>query len=328
MKKMPTLLFVTLVTSATLTLSASPALADAPLPTPSNLQAMHVSDTDAELDWLTNGASAQDVVERRVNGAWYEYARTGPGFLALTDLTPGTTYTFRVYSIPVTGLGYTTSARTAPLSFSTLSGPDAVAPSKPAAPTFSSITTMSVNVFWPEATDNVRVTGYYLQQLTEGVWSTIRTVTAAQRLQPVAVPTAGASYTFGVIAFDARGNTSARSDPGTVTTLANTAAPTCRVQVIVYNRSFTVDVMLMNTTLAPISGWVIQFTAPPTTTVGNAFNGTLTRTGTAVTVTPAFYYTTLVPGVQATIGFFGTSSEPTVNPPTGFIAAGVPCTPV
>jgi hypothetical protein len=287
---------------------------------------MHVSDTGADLDWLTNGATAQDVVERRVDGVWREYTRTGPGFLALTNLTPATTYTFRVYSIPVAGLGYTTSARSAPLSFTTLNGPDAVAPSKPAAPTFSSITTTNVNVFWPETTDNVRVTGYYLQQLTGGVWSTIRTVAAAQRLQPVGGLTAGSSYTFGVIAFDARGNTSARSDPGTVTTLANTAGPTCRVQVIIYNPSFTVDVMLINTTPDPISGWAIQFTAPLTTTVGNAFNGTLTRTGTAATVTPAFYYTTLVPGAQATIGFFGASPGPTFNPPTGFTAAGVPCT--
>ncbi|GIH02463.1 hypothetical protein Rhe02_05300 [Rhizocola hellebori] len=317
---------VVVLASTVIVLSASSSYAATPLPAPSNLQAMHVSDTSADFVWLHDGATAQDVVERRVNGVWREFGRTNAGFLAMSALSPATSYTFRVYSIPVSGLGFSTSPRSAPLSFTTLSGPDTVPPAKPASPTFSSITTTSVNVFWPETTDNVQVTGYYLQRLTAGVWSTLRTVGPGERFQTVNGLSAGTSYTFGVIAFDARGNASPRSDAGTVTTLANTATLTCRVHLIVYNPGFTADITLINSTTAPISGWTIQFTAPLTTSVGSAFNGTITRNGEAFTLTPAFYYATLPPGLQATLGFSGTSTSPVFAGPTGFTAAGVPCT--
>ncbi len=321
-------LLIPVVATTVIVLSASSAFAATPLPAPRDLQAMHVSDTSADFVWLHDGLTAQDVVERRVNGVWREFARTNAGFLPLASLAPATTYTFRVYSIPVSGLGFSTSPRSASLSFTTLSGPDSAPPAAPAAPTFSSITTTTVNVFWPETTDNVQVTGYHLQRLTGGVWSTLRTVGPGERFQTVSGLTASTSYTFGVIAFDARGNTSPRSGPGTVTTLANTATLTCRVQIIVYSPSFTVNITLINSTPNPISGWTIQFTAPLSTTVGSAFNGTLTRNGEAVTLTPAFYYATLAPGLQANLGFPGTSTGPTFSPPTGFSAAGTPCTTV
>ncbi|HZM76291.1 MAG TPA: cellulose binding domain-containing protein [Candidatus Limnocylindrales bacterium] len=308
------------------TWQGSQAVAATPLPAPANLHATHVSDTSADLDWLRDGATATDVVQRLVNGVWQEWARTNSGFLSLTNLTPGTTYTFRVYLIPVSGLGYSTSPPSAPLSFTTLSGPDTVPPAKPAAPTFSTITTTAVNVFWPETTDNVQVTGYWLQQFSGGAWSTIRTVGPGGRFQTVYGLSANTTYTFAVIAFDARGNTSPRSDPGTVTTLAHTANVTCSVQLIVFGLNYTAYVTVINTTPAPISGWAIRFTVPLSTSAGNAFNGTLTRNGTDGTVTPAVWYATINPGTQATFGFFGTSAGPVFQGPASFTAYNAPCT--
>jgi len=55
-----------------LTLAPAPALASTPLPAPINVQAVHVADTSADLWWLRDGASAQDLVERQVNGVWSE----------------------------------------------------------------------------------------------------------------------------------------------------------------------------------------------------------------------------------------------------------------
>ena len=72
-----------------------------------------------------------------------------------------------------------------------------------------------------------------------GSWTTIRTVTPDQRFQTVYGLAANTSYSFAVIAFDARGNTSARSDPGTVTTLPYTATPTCKFQIIPFPRGFS-----------------------------------------------------------------------------------------
>ncbi|MFC6084523.1 cellulose binding domain-containing protein [Sphaerisporangium aureirubrum] len=307
-------------------LGGSPLAAHAatPLPAPTNVQAVHVADTSADLWWLRDGASAQDVVERKVGAGWREYARGLFGQLALTGLTPGTTYTFRVYSIPVSGLGYTTSARSAPVSFTTLPGPDTVPPSTPAMPTFSTVTTTAADIFWPESTDNVQVTGYHLQQLVDGVWTNFRTVGPGGRFQSVYGLSPGTSYSYAVIAFDARGNESARSATGVLTTLPATATPSCRTQVIPYNPGFTANVTIVNTTTAPIVGWTVRFTLPAAAAAAGVFNGVLTRTGDAATLTPVSYTNVIQPGGQFTVGFSG-SARP-FTPPSGFTFEGVPCT--
>ncbi|GAA1516398.1 hypothetical protein GCM10009677_57140 [Sphaerisporangium rubeum] len=304
--------------------AAGPASADTRLPAPANVQALHVSDTGADLQWLRNGASAQDVVEIKNGTVWREYARGLYGQLLLTGLTPGATYTFRVYSIPVAGLGYVTSDRSAPVSFTTLPGPDTVPPATPAAPTFSSVTTTTADVFWPETTDNVQVTGYHLQQLAGGTWTTIRTVGPAARFQTVTGLSPGTSYDFAVIAFDARGNQSARSATGVLTTLATTSVPVCTVQIITYNPGFTANVNVVNTTVAPVTGWTVGFTLPATATVNNVFNGVLTRDGANGTLTPRSYTTTIGPGGRLSVGFTG-SAVP-FTPPSAFTFNGVPCT--
>ncbi|MEO3807714.1 cellulose binding domain-containing protein [Sphaerisporangium sp. B11E5] len=304
--------------------AAGPALAEEPLPAPANVQALHVSDTGADLQWLRNGASAQDVVEFKVGAVWQEYARGLYGQLIVTGLTPGTTYTFRVYSIPVAGLGYTTSARSAPVSFTTLSGPDTVPPTTPAAPTFSSVTTTAGNAFWPETTDNVQVAGYHLQQLVDGTWTTIRTVGPAARFQSLAGLSPSTSYSYAVIAFDARGNQSARSATGVLTTLPATAVPSCTVQIITYNPGFTANVSVVNTTTAPITGWTVRFTLPATATANSVFGGVLTRDGATGTLAPRSFTNTIGPGGRLSTGFAG-SAVP-FTPPSEFSFNGVPCT--
>jgi hypothetical protein len=307
-----------------LSVSVPPALADSPLPTPTNLQALHVADTSAELTWNASSLVQTDVVQRQVNGVWQEYARTVGQYLALPNLSRATTYTFRVYSIALAGLGYTNSAPSAPMSFTTLSAPDSQPPSKPPTPTFSSTTTTVTNIYWAEATDNVQVTGYYLQQVVNGSWTTIRTVGAGERFQTVWGLSPASTYTFGVIAFDARGNQSVRSDAATVTTLATTPYVTCRVQIIAYNPGFTVNVMVINTTTATVSGWSVQFTLPLTTTISSAFNGTVSRNGAAGTFTPAVWYTSIGQGGTAGVGFMGTATPFLL--PSGFTVNGAPCT--
>lgn len=308
---------------AALLLAPQPALADTPLSSPTNLVALHVSDTAAELSWLSTGLSARDVVQRNVNGGWQTYATGVPGYLALTNLSPGTTYTFRVFSVPFTDLGYSASAPSAPVSFTTLAQPDNVPPAPASAPTFSSITTTVASMFWPEATDNVQVTGYYVQQLTGAGWTTIRTVTAGARFQTLSGLTASTTYTFAVIAFDARGNTSARSAAGSFTTLALTANPTCRVQVIPFSPGFTATVSIINTTAAPLTNWTVRFTLPATAVVNYTFNGTTTRDGATATITPMVWNATVGPGGTAMPGLSG-SATPFV-PPSNFTVADLPC---
>jgi FlaG/FlaF family flagellin (archaellin) len=311
------------ITAATLVFSATQAAADTPLPTPTNLAALHVSDTAADLDWLSSGLSNGDTVQRNVNGNWQTYATGAFGFMALTNLNPGTSYTFRVIAVATPGLGNTNSQPSQPLTFTTLSAPDSVPPAKPATPTFTTFTTTWVSVFWPETTDNVQVTGYYLQQLINGTWTTIRTIGPGDpRLQGVYGLTANTAYTFGVIAFDARGNLSPRSNPGTVTTLANTPNPTCKVQLITYNPGFQFTVTITNTTTATLDGWTVRFTLPPAASIWT-FNGVLTRDGSTATFTPAVYNKTIGPGGQTYPGGSGSASP--FTPPSGFTLNGLPC---
>jgi Cellulose binding domain len=308
-------------------LAPAPAHAATPLTTPTNLKALYIADTNAELDWLRDSAAAQDVVERNVDGVWQEYTRTLSGHLVLSGLTPATTYTFRVYSLPHEVLGNTRSAYAAPVSFTTLAAPDATPPSKPPTPMFSgvSVTTTVATVFWGEATDNVRVTGYHLQQLIGGVFTTVRTVGWGQRFQNMYGLSPSTTYTFAVIAFDANGNQSVRSEPASVTTLALTATLTCRTQVISYGtgRTFVANVTLVNTTAVATTGWTIRFTLPATMSAGSAFNGALTRDGDAGMLTPLAYSARIGPGQQFTVGFSGGGVA--AVPPTNFTIDGLPC---
>ncbi|MDG6103266.1 cellulose binding domain-containing protein [Dactylosporangium aurantiacum] len=315
---------IALLSAAVLALAPAPAHASTTLTAPTGVQAVHVSDTGADLWWSHDPLTDQDVVQRNVGGTWTEYARGAYGTLALTGLQPGTVYTFRVYSLPTPTSGYAASPPSAPVTFTTLPGPDTVAPSAPGTPLSSSVTTTAASLVWGESTDNVQVTGYHLQQLVGGAWTTVRTVDAFSRFQRLTGLAAGTSYTYGVLAFDARGNTSARSAPVTFTTLATTATPTCRVQIVQFNPGFQVSVTITNTTTAPVSGWSVGFTLPATAVITNTFGGVVTRSGSAGTISPPAWGGTIAPGYSASPGFLGTASPYTL--PESFTLNGSPCT--
>jgi hypothetical protein len=316
--------FLALLTAGCLAVAAlapAPALAATALDAPTNVQAVHVADTSADLWWSYDGRSEQAVIERNVGGVWSEFTRGAYGVLALTGLHPGTAYTLRIF---VVAAGYTASPPSAPVTFTTLPGPDTAAPSAPGSMLFSSVTTTGASLVWGESTDNVQVTGYHLQQLIGGAWTTIRTVDAFSRFQRVAGLAAGTAYTFAVIAFDARGNASARSAPATVTTLAITATPTCQAQIILFSPGFMVTVSITNTTAAPVSGWSIGFTLPATAVISNAFGGTMTRAGGTGTISPPVWGGTIQPGNGIMSGFTGSASP--FTPPESFTLNGIPCT--
>jgi hypothetical protein len=306
-------------------LAAAPAHADTPLPAPTGLEVLHVADTTADMYWSSPCYSTGDVVQRYLNGAWQTYATNVCEYLPLTGLTPGITYTLRVYSAAVPDIGYSQSPPTAAVSFTTLPGPDAVPPTTPGTPSFSSITTTVANVYWIQSTDNVQVVGYYLQEMVNGAWTTIRTVGAGGNFQPVNGLSPATPYTFAVIAFDARGNTSPRSAPGTVTTLAITAAPSCQTHLQQYGGgAFTLTASIVDTTSSDITGWSFGFSLAPTASVSNVFNGVLTRTGGTGAITPASYDAKIGQGGQLLVGFTGSANPPA--PPSGFTFNGAPCT--
>nr|BFE57376.1 hypothetical protein GCM10020063_019020 [Dactylosporangium thailandense] len=104
-----------------------------------------------------------------------------------------------------------------------------------------------------------------------------------------------------------------------------TPAPSCQVQLIAFPPGFEAVMTVKNTTATPLTGWRLAFRVDPAVTIYSGFGGTITRDGASATVTPAPWFTTLQPGVQANIGFGG-SAVP-FTPPTAFTLNGVPCTP-
>lgn len=100
-------------------------------------------------------------------------------------------------------------------------------------------------------------------------------------------------------------------------------APACTAQVIPFAPGYQVVVTVRNTTASPVTGWYLGFQLATTATIGSFFGGTITRSGTAGTITPAPYYATIQPGGQANVGFGG-SAVP-FTPPTDFTLNGAPC---
>lgn len=316
------------LTLAVTALGAAPAASAAQweqLPVPTNLHALHVSDTEADLDWLSSSLGNGDVLQRKVNGRWKEWARDLHGFRELSGLTPGTTYTVRVYTLGNEGLWTLNSPPSPPFSFSTLPGPDAVPPQQPSPPTFTGTGTSSTTLFWPQTTDNVEVTGYYLDRLVDGTWTTLRTVGAFQNQQYVGGLSPATTVVFGVRAFDARGNVSARSAAAEVTTLAETAQPDCAVHLTTFWSGFLASLSVRNTTSAPITGWTITATLPASVAITSSFGGgSLSRDGDRLTISALSWNATLAPGGTLAPGFIGSSAQNLV--PSGFAFNGIPCT--
>ncbi|MEU7872363.1 cellulose binding domain-containing protein [Dactylosporangium sp. NPDC049140] len=99
--------------------------------------------------------------------------------------------------------------------------------------------------------------------------------------------------------------------------------PTCVAQVIPFAPGFQTFVTVNNATAAPLTGWQITFQLAGTATITSSFGGSIARTGSSGTITPAVYFATLRPGGQANVGFGG-SAVP-FTPPTGFALNGLPC---
>ena len=65
---------------------------------------------------------------------------------------------------------------------------------------------------------------------------------------------------------------------------------------------------IVNGGSTPVTGWRVEFDLPTGTTVGSAWDGRLTRSGTHYTVTDAGWNATLAPGGSASFGFTGAYS--------------------
>ncbi|MEU6850348.1 endo-1,4-beta-xylanase [Actinacidiphila alni] len=92
-----------------------------------------------------------------------------------------------------------------------------------------------------------------------------------------------------------------------------------------WNTGFTANVTVKNNGSAPVNGWSLKWTFASGQTVTQAWNATVSQSGTAVTATNLSYNGTIPAGGSTSFGFNATWAGG--NPaPTGFTLNGTACT--
>ncbi|SBT52643.1 GH12 family glycosyl hydrolase domain-containing protein [Micromonospora auratinigra] len=93
----------------------------------------------------------------------------------------------------------------------------------------------------------------------------------------------------------------------------------------VWNNGFTAEVTITNTGSSTINGWTMNYNLPSGQTVTNAWNATVTQSGSALTAKNVSYNGTLSPGASTNFGYQATLSG-AYSAPSSFTLNGATCT--
>ena len=189
---------------------------------------------------------------------------------------------------------------------------DTTAPSVPTGLTVTGTTSSSVSLSWTASTDNVAVTGYYVYRNGTQVGSVTTTTFTDSSL------TASTQYTYTVAAHDAANNVSAVSSGISATTQAGSGG-TGSLSVTYHVDSdwgsgFTATVTVTNKGTAAIKSWQVAWTYAGNQKVTNAWNGTVTQSGAAVTATGVSWNSAIPVGGSSSFGFQATYSGSNAAP--------------
>ncbi|MET8082901.1 cellulose binding domain-containing protein [Micromonospora sp. NPDC005237] len=91
-----------------------------------------------------------------------------------------------------------------------------------------------------------------------------------------------------------------------------------------WNNGFTADVQITNTGSSAINGWTLTYNLPGGQTVTNAWNATVSQSGSAVTARNVSHNGSIAPGGTASFGYQGTLSG-SYSSPTSFSLNGATC---
>ncbi|MFI5529906.1 glycoside hydrolase family 6 protein [Kitasatospora sp. NPDC051853] len=198
---------------------------------------------------------------------------------------------------------------------------DTTAPTAPTGLT-GTATSSGATLSWTASTDNTGVTGY--QVFRNGVQ--VGTSTATSYTDSGL--TASTAYSYTVRARDAAGNVSAASAALTVTTQAGgggggNAGCTASYKVSSdWGAGFNADVTVTNTGTAPTKSWKVSWTWPGNQQVTNLWNGTVTQSGSSVSVANAGYNGAVAVGGSTGFGFGASYSGANTAPTLSCTAAG------
>jgi hypothetical protein len=127
-------------------------------------------------------------------------------------------------------------------------------------------------------------------------------------------PSAAGTFNVTVTATDSTG---ASGSAAFTWSIANgSTGGTCQVSYVKneWGGGFTANLTVTNTGTSTINGWTLTFSFPGDQKVTNAWNATVTQTGSAVTATNLSYNATIAPGGNVQFGFQGTWTSNDTSP--------------
>jgi mannan endo-1,4-beta-mannosidase len=204
-------------------------------------------------------------------------------------------------------------------------GADTTPPTAPGTPAASDVTSSSVRLTWAAATDTTGVTGYDVVRVSGGTESAATSTTGTSATLTGLAP--ATSYAFAVYARDAAGNRSPRSGTVAVTTSSGGSSAVCGVGYRVTGQwagGFQAEIVVRNTGTTAVNGWTLRWAFLDAQQVSNLWGGTVTQSGSDVTVVSAPYTAAIPAAGSVTLGF--TASRGATNPsPTAFTLDGANC---
>ncbi|MGE3166754.1 MAG: LamG-like jellyroll fold domain-containing protein [Planctomycetota bacterium] len=202
-----------IATLMTTPIAAAPSGDTSPPSRPTGVLATAMSATEVLVDW---NASADNVAVAgyRVSRDGFVVATTAAAVTQYSDvgLASGVTYSYEVSAFDAAGNVSPPSTPPAVVTTPTLM--DTTAPTPPSAVMATAVSPAEVALVWSPSTDDVGVTVYQVRRGGATVATVPATLTAFQDLSV----SAGVTYSYTIVAFDAAGNVSAPSQPAEVTT--------------------------------------------------------------------------------------------------------------
>jgi hypothetical protein len=237
---------------------------------PGNLTATSPSNTEIDLSWSasteTGGTINDYLVQRCLGAACTNFAQIGTSVATSyndTGLTNGNTYTYRVRASDA-------AANLSPysnLASATAATPDTQPPTAPSNLSAIGVNSNQINLSWTASTDNVGVTGYYIERC-QGAGCTLFfrvAVSTGPAYNDTGLPP-NTTYSYRVRATDAAGNLSSYSNVATATT-QSTGAP-----------SFTLSASPASVSVAPGN----QGSSTITSTLSGGFNSAIALSASGI----------------------------------------------